>query len=353
MKKRFLYRCSVVLAALLLMAGLGACSKKDGKVVITTSLAKDELFRIDEASCTMPEYMLYLANTKNKYEEAFGKEVWELSYEGVRFEDNIKDNVLAKIAQMKSVYLLAEDKGISLTEAEEQLLKEAASKYFNTLSASEIELLGVEEADVYKLYRENAMADKVYQQIIATVNPEISDDEARTITVEQIFIGTGTVDKDGKRMEYSESMKADALKKIGEIREMATEGEQGFTELAGKYNEEESIRISFKKGEMDEAVEKVAFQLQTDEISPVITTDRGFYLLKCINTFDREETDANKLLLIEKRKKEAFAAEYDLYVNTLARKLNEKLWGKVDLQQIREVTTDTFFEELDACLQKF
>lgn len=353
MRKRFIYRCSLVLAALMLGVCLGACDKKDGKVVFTTSLAKDELFRIDKASCTMPEYMLYLANTKNKYEAAFGQEVWNISYEGVRFEDNIKENVLAKIAQMKSVYLLAEEKGITLSETEEQLVKAAATKYFNSLSPSEVETLGVTEDDVFKLYRENALADKVYQQIISTVNPEISDDEARTITVEQIFIRTSTQGTDGKVMEYSEGMKAEALKKIQDVREMAMEGEQGFTELAGKYNEEEVIRISFKKGEMDEAVETVAFQLQTDEISQVITTDSGFYLLKCINTFDREETDANKLLLIEKRKKEAFAAEYDLYVNTLARKLNEKLWDKVDLQQTNGVTTDTFFEELDTCLQKF
>lgn len=38
------------------------------------------------------------------------------------------------------------------------------------------------------LYREYAMADKVYQLIIQDINPEISDDEARKITVQQIFL---------------------------------------------------------------------------------------------------------------------------------------------------------------------
>ncbi len=37
------------------------------------------------------------------------------------------------------------------------------------------------------LYREYAMADKVYQLIIQDINPEISDDEARKITVQQIL----------------------------------------------------------------------------------------------------------------------------------------------------------------------
>ena len=44
MRKRFIYRCSLVLVALMLGVCLGACDKKDGKVVFTTSLAKDELF---------------------------------------------------------------------------------------------------------------------------------------------------------------------------------------------------------------------------------------------------------------------------------------------------------------------
>ncbi|MBQ7776089.1 MAG: peptidylprolyl isomerase [Lachnospiraceae bacterium] len=346
MKKKLLNRVCAGLVAFLLMGSLCACSEEEdrGKVIFTTGFGKDELFRIGEVSCTMPEYMLYLTNTQNRYEGVFGEEIWGLIFEDTTFEENVKDNVLAKIAQMKSVYLLAQEKGITLTEEEEQKLSKAAMTYYSSLSEAEIAAMGVTQETVKQLYTEYTLADKVYKQIISEVNPEISDDEARTITVEQIVLKTYATDSQGNTIVYSDKMLAETAEKIGEIRELATDGEHGFTELAGKYNEEENIRISFKKGEMDTAIEEAAFNLQTDEISQVIQTGQGYYLLKCISTFDREQTDANKLVLIEERKNEAFGKEYEDFVNKLARKLNDDLWQEVELLQTEDVTTDSFFE---------
>lgn len=345
MTKRFLYKLSVGLAVLLTMGSLCACKDSErGKVVFTTGFAEDELFRIGEVSCTLPEYMLYLTNTQNRYEEVFGEEIWQVTFEDTTFEDNVKDIVLAKIAQMKSVYLLAKEKGITLSEEEKETLSKAAEQYYASLSKAEKETMKVTKEDVLQLYTEYAMADKVYREIIAGVNPEISDDEARTLTVEQIVLKTHTTDSEGKMIAYSESMKAETLKKMQEIRELATDGEHGFTELASKYNEEENIRISFKKGEMDIAIEEVAFNLQTEEISRIIETPQGYYLLKCINTFDKEQTDAYKLVLEEERKNEAFGQEYEAFVKKLARKLNDKLWQKVELIRTEDVETDSFFD---------
>ena len=346
MKKKRKNRFGIVFAVLLMVSCLCACGEEEdrGKVIFTTGFGEDELFRIGEVSCTLPEYMLYLTNTQNRYEDVFGKEIWALTYEGTTFEDNVKDIVLAKIAQMKSVYLLAKEKGVTLTEAEEKKLNQAANDYFSTLSQTEAETMKITQETVLQLYTEYALADKVYHQIIAGVNPEISDDEARTVTVEQIVLKTYTTDSQGKVIAYSENMMAETMKKIGEIREFALDGEHGFTELAGKYNEAENIRVSFKKGEVDKAIEDVAFNLQTDEVSQVIETQQGFYLLKCISTFDREQTDANKLVLVEERKNEAFGKEYDTFVKTLARKLNDNLWEKVELIQSESVKTNSFFD---------
>lgn len=353
MSRKLIKKWCVIVVCLLSVI-FCACGKSDrGKVVFTTSLAKDELFRIDRVSCTLPEYMLYLVNTRNKYQEAFGEEVWNITFEGIRLEDNVKDNVLARITKMKSVYLLALDKGVTLTEGEEKMIKEAADTYFGTMSKEEAETLGITGETVLQLYRENALADKVYRQIIGQVNPEISDDEARTVTIEQIVLKTSTSDSQGQIIPYSKGMREDALKKLTEIREMAITGEQSFTELAGKYSEEENIRVSLKKGEAQEWMEEVVFRMETDEISEVIEGTNGYYLLKCINTFDRTQTDANKLVIIEKRKNEAFSIEYDAFVSKLARKLNEKLWNKIQLKQAINVKSQTFFEVYEACLEKF
>ncbi len=339
---------AVALSAMLCIVGLSACGAGgDGsgtRVVFTTGFGKDEVFRIEDVTCTKGELMVYLTTTQNQYEEVYGREIWNTSLEGVTLEENVKETVLAKIAQIKTMYLLAREKGVVLEEKEESQIEAAAEEYFQSLTDTEKELLDVTQETVEKLYREYAMADKVYQQIIQDVNPEISDDEARTITVQHILIRTSRFDGAGNRIPYSKAAREAAYKKACEVRALAVDGEHDFTELASKYSEDTNITYSFGKGEMEEAYEAAAFQLETDEVSQVVESEIGYYIIKCVSTFNREETDANKLKIVEQRKKEVFGQEYDRFVETLVRNLNQELWDEITLIHNSEVTTSNFFE---------
>ena len=336
---------AVMTAVLLLsMVCLSSCGKDGGKkVVFTTGLGKDEVFRIGNITCTDSEMMLYLTNTQNQYENVYGEGIWNTSVDGVILEENVKETVLAKLAQIKSMYLLAKEKGLLLDEKEENLVKAASESYFGSLNDKEKELLGVTLETVEELYREYALADKVYQHIIRDVNPEISDDEARTITVQHILIRTGQYDEAGNWMPYSENEKKEAYERILEIRELALEEGQDFTDLAAKHSEDAEITYSFGKGEREETYETEAFGLETDQISGIVEIKEGYCIIKCVNTFNREETDANKLEIAEERRNEAFGLEYNSFVEGLAKDLNEELWENISFIRDESVTTADFF----------
>ena len=146
----------------------------------------------------------------------------------------------------------------------------------------------------------------------------------------------------GNLKPYSESSIQSAYEKACEVRDLAVDGEHDFTELASKYSDDSEITYSFGKGEAESAYEEAAFNLATDEVSQVVKCERGYYIIKCINTLDREETDANKLKIVEERKREVFGQEYDSFVNTLVRQLNDKLWDEITLIMDEQVTTDNF-----------
>ena len=322
------------------------CKKNDAdtKLVLTTGFRKNEIFRIETMSCTLPEVMVYLTNTQDQYESVYGKEIWKTDLNGVTLEENVKEMVLAQLAQIKTMNLLAQQHGVALSDAEKKAVKSAAAEYYASLNQAERESMDVTEETIENLYEEFALANKVYEYIIKDINPEISDDEARTITVEHILIVTYALDGTGKKIEYTQNAKEEARRQAEEILKLAREEDSDFEELVLQYSEGDKGTFSFGKGETDPSFEQAAFNLGNGEISDIVETEYGYHIIKCISTFNREETDANKVKIVEKRRKEVFGQEYDAFVTSLTRTLNEELWESVSFNKNNEVTTRNFFD---------
>ena len=293
------------------------------QVVLTTGLKKNQVFQISNKSCLLPEVMVYLTNMQNQYESIYGTGIWESAQTGTSMEEQAKEQVLAELAQVKAMVLLAESKGVELTEQEEDRAKAAAKEYYGSLNETEIVTLDVDEELLTKMYREYALSQKVYQQIIGSVNPEISDDEARTVTILAI-------------RSDDEAAAREALEKV------SAEGAD-FESLAESLSEDTTVSYSFGKGEVDESIEKVAFELGKNEVSGVIAGEKGYYVIKCISTFDEAQTAANKEKITNQRRSEAFASEYNSFVDTLPRQLNEELWATVQMVKDENVVTESFF----------
>lgn len=343
MKKRMIM---AVLLALLFLSGCKA-EGEPTRVVLTAGLRDDEVFRIETMSCSLAEAMTVLVNMQSRYETTFGEQIWDVDLGNVSLENNVKDNALSHLARIKSMNLLAKRQGVSLDEEESGKAKEAAIAYYESLNDAEKEVLQISLEEVEAMYREYALADKIYHEIIKDINPEISDDEARTITVEQIYIRTYANDGTGTRIEYSEKDKLDAYNRARKVLLMAKQPEADFTQLVLDYSEGDKGTFSFGKGETQEAFEEAAFNLETGQISDIIETADGYYIIKCISTFDKEETDANKVLIVEKRKEEVFGEEYESFAKDLIYVFNEKLWESVTLPKDDSLQTGNFFVVYD------
>ncbi|MCH5257007.1 MAG: peptidylprolyl isomerase [Lachnospiraceae bacterium] len=352
MKKNAKNITIAIMVVCILVSAITGCGAKnsDGvKVILTTGLGKDEIFRIETASCTLPEIMVYLTNIQNQYESAYGKEIWNIDSGDMSLEENVKDIALAQIARIKTMNLMALRYKVELSDEENEQVEFAAGTYYNSLNDTEIEAMGIDEDVIINLYSEYALAEKVYRYIIKDINPEISDDEARTITVQHILLKTYALDGTGKKIEYTQKAKEDACDTAYKVWRKAMDGED-FDELIRHYSEDDKSTYSFGKGEMEPEFEKAAFNLATGEISSVVETEFGYHIIKCISTFDKEETDSNKVKIVEQRKEEVFGEEYDNFVNTLTRRLNEELWDSVRFIHDENVNTSDFFDVYKAYL---
>ena len=339
--RKFVNLISALIISVMVLS-LSACASKD--IVITTGFAADELMRINNKTCYLPEMMLYFTTIQNQYEDVYGPELWSQSHDGESLEQRVKDMVLAKIAQVKVMNLMAESYGLTLNDRENDAVKKASEAFFGSLNDREKEVLKVTEDDIVSFYSEYALADKVYEYVIRDINPEISDDEARTISVQAILIKTYTLDARGNRLEYSERTVKEAAERARLARDLAVAGEDSFEALSAKYNEGDETTYTFKRGEMEEAIEDVAFSLDKDEISDVFETSEGYMILKCVSDFDIDETQLNKVEILAARKEAVFDETYDEFLEGLSKTLNEKLYDSIIMIHDPEVTTKSFFD---------
>ena len=315
-KTKFCKAAALLGAAVMMISALAGCGKNT-KVVLTAGLKKNEVFRISSASCVLPEVMVYLTNMQNQYESVYGSQIWNASDGQLSLEQEEREQVLTQLARIKVMNLLAQKKEVTLDDKEKERAAAAGREYFTSLNSAEVTALNVTQDLITKMYEEYALAEKVYQTIVENVNPEVSDDEARTITVDMIRV--------------SDSAKASQV--LGKAKEEGVD----FETLAQAESEDQTVMQSFGKGEVSEALEK-------DEISDVVESDGSYYILKCISTFDEAQTKANKEKIVKQRQSEAFDTEYTAFEQTLVRQLNEELWDSVTMIHQDDVKTSSFFE---------
>lgn len=333
-----------ILVIICLMACfLVGCNEKRIKIVLHTGFAKDEVFRVEEMSCSLPELMIYLTTTQSRYEKVYGEKIWETNLNGVTLEENMKDMVLAQLSQIKAMNLLAVQEQVELNSEEKSKVKEAAAEFYETLTKEERKILGADRDLIECLYEEYALANKVYYHIIKDVNPEVSDDEARTITVDHILIKTYSLDENNEKVEFTDEQKKEAFAKAQEVWQKARDG-VSFDSLTASYNEDSQSQYSFRKGEMNLGFETTAFNLGKGEISDIVETEYGYHIIKCITTFNQEETDANKIVIVEKRREDVFGQRYSEFAEGLTKAVNEDLWEEISLIEDVEIDTSEFFD---------
>jgi len=333
---------------LMLSSILSGCGKIDTEtqIVLTAGFAKDVVFKIEDVTCTVPEIMVYLTNIQNQYEGIYGDQIWDTKIKGVTLENNIKEVALSRMAQVKTLTLLARERGIELDDSEQAKVDEIANMYFDSISQSEIDAMQIDVEVIKKLYGEYALSTKVYESIIKDINPEISDDEARTITVQHIYFKTFAYDDDGNKICYDEIHKTEARDRADYVLLLLEEGGD-FEKFAREYSDDEEITISFGKGEKELAFENAAFALGKDELSEIVETDYGYEIIKCLSTFNREVTDENKIKIVEKRKQEAFTQEYEDFAKQVTKNINQPLWDTITFVQGEDIVTHDFFEVFD------
>ena len=284
------------------------------------------VFQINDYKCSLKLAKLYLCNYRNLYGSAYGMDLWQYDFGEESLEQYVKDVTIQELSRIACMDLLAEEQEMRLTDAESDLAKKAAKEYFASLSDAEKSYMDVHESDIQEAYASYALAEKLYRTMTEGIDEEVSDDEARVIRVQQIYVTDAGIAK--------------------EVQKKLKDGED-FAAVAGTYNEKSKIETTVARGDYPQDVENIAFNLDNDTCSEMIETEDGFYFIKCLNKLEEQLTEENKSNIRIKREKEQFEDAYQSFVDSAAFEMNDSLWKEITLEDTSDITTDSFFDVYD------
>lgn len=274
------------------------------------------------------EAIVYLKSVQGNYEAEYGKGIWtaDIIGDGVGFGDQIKEEIIKQITELKVINAKAKELGITLTEDELAEAKNYATEHLEGLSDPDIDRYLVTRDLLEQIYVENMLAEKVFETLTINVDNVVSDLEAKQITVQHILVNNKDYDAEGNPIPYTAEKIQKAVSKAQSLLEQAKTTED-FLALAESNTEAEEIEFTFGRGQgpkqYSASFEQAAFTLQTGQVSHLIATDYGWHILYCVSDFNEEATTQVKERIIEDRRNKMFSeiytewsAEYDVVVNT-------------------------------------
>jgi foldase protein PrsA len=282
------------------------------------------------------EARIYVKLAQNQYETDYGNGIWKADIlgNGENFGKMIKQEVINQITELKVIQAEAKKQEISLTEEEKADADAYAKEQYESISKQDRQKYQITQELLQQVYYDNLLANKMYETLTLNVDNNVSDAEARQITVQDIFVQNYNLDAEGKQVALSEEDKTSAYNKVKSLLAQAKETKD-FKALAEANSEAEELEYTFGKGkapkEFGDVFENAAFSLKTGETSDIITTDKGWHIIYCVSDFNEDATTQVKENIIEQRRSDMFSELYTKWSADDKVVVNQEAWDAIPL----------------------
>jgi len=316
---KYIARSSV--AALALMCCLSGCQNglAEGLPILSESRIKEE------KTYSLPEMMLLVATERNRYEEVYTNDIWKVTIdeEGTSFQTHLLAEINGFLEELCALTMLAEERGIVLTEQEKDNLRQLSKVYYEGLTDEDKAYTQATQEDVYRLYQDYHLANKTVEVLTQGIDLEVSDSDAKVISIVEMVMDS----------------QAAAAEAYGKLQEENAD----FAAIARSYSAAGQISTKLARGEREAAFEEVAFALEEGQVSEIIQSEDSYYIVKCVSAYDEKATAERKETLSQQRKSQAFSQIYQRYTAEHQVELDDtELKTLVFSPEDRTTTTDFF-----------
>lgn len=291
-------------------------------------------FKINSEEISLGEFKMYLYEQKKLFEQKGGEDIWETDFDGVPAEDVAKQNAVNSIVMVKAAVKQSSNFDIALNESEKEKVRTDAEEFYTELrekTAMEFELT---VNDIYEILCEGEIQKKVFNYI--TDGFEISEADFNSYFNNYYEKNKSELNEVLIRYIFKSTESSRDIKETGaEVEKIYLEVLNGedFSKLQNVYSDStEKGIVEMEIGLFEPDVENAVYNLETGEISPIIQTGDGFYIIKAENV---KKPDMNQLkesikdTYINEKKQEIYQKQNQKWVSEYNIQKNEELWQSI------------------------
>lgn len=349
MKKRTV--CLIALMSAMTMA-LTGCSV--GNSVNNSA----EAANVDGVSIPLGEVNFYLRYQQTQmamYSGYFGEDFMnqDLMGTGTIYGETVKDTVVQTLEEYYLVEAHAEDIGISLTDEDKAAAADAADAFLAANDSKTLEAMSADKETVTHVLELMALQNKAYADRAATIDTNVTDEEAAQKTITYVRSSTnGTTDDDGNTVDLTDEELAAKKDVLNQIRDEA--GADGDLDAAAENHDLSAVTTSYGADDenLNADVKAAADTLSDGEYADIIEGDNAYYLVRMDSTFDREATDNHKEVILNQREQDAYTAWVDSLKENATITTNDDALAKLTFERVfTQKTADTTDASGDAAAE--
>lgn len=342
MKNRKTKALCGILAASVMMTGLSGCGSFDGTktaIVVNgeemTAGEANFMLRYQQASMYSYYTSLFSMYGMTVPEDFFSDEGEDNKTNG----ENLKSDTLEFIEKAVLMRQHAEEYGVTLTKEQQQGAADAAAAFAEKNGEEMLTLLGATKEDIQDAIELYAYQSLMYDPMVADVDTEVSDEEAKksTISYAMITFKSSETDDDGNKLDVSDEEKAERKQMVEDFIDRVKESDDpstvSFTDVEEEMEaengdtedtEEEETKVSLTistvtfapdEEDLDEALLSAAAELEDGEFyDGIIEGKNAYYAIRMDAVIDREATDNQKETIVSERRDDAYNDLLDSWI---------------------------------------
>jgi parvulin-like peptidyl-prolyl isomerase len=281
-------RLIALLAALALCVAVVGCGGDDDDDSQSTDVPADAIAVVGDVAIPKSEYDRLLSQAQTTFEQR----EQEFPAAGTPEFAQLRNAIVRNLVEQAQYEIAAEELDITVTDEEVQTrLGELKEQYFGgdeEAYQEELENTGQTEEQVLEVLRTRMLAEKIFEQITSEV--EVTDEDIQAYYEENGAQFEQPASRDVRHILVKTKAKADQI-------HQQLENGADFARLARQFSEDESSAeqggdFTAQKGATVAPFDKVAFELETGELSEPVKTQFGWHVIEAVDDVEAASTQA-------------------------------------------------------------